>query len=52
MIRVKEIEDMINKKKDNLLKTLTGGQLDDALAKLQAEKQLELSLVEDKLKLK
>lgn len=52
MIRVKEIEDMINKKKENLLKTLTGGQLDDALAKLQAEKQLELSLVEDKLKLK
>lgn len=50
MIRVKQIEDMINKKKDNLIKTLQGGQLDDALAKLQAEKQLELSLIEDKLK--
>jgi len=50
MIRVKQIEDMINKKKDNLIKTLQGGQLEDALAKLQAEKQLELSLIEDKLK--
>jgi FKBP-type peptidyl-prolyl cis-trans isomerase 2 len=52
MIRVKEIEDMINKKKDTLIKTMQGSQLEDALAKLQAEKQLELSLVEDKLKIK
>lgn len=34
MIRVKEIEDLINRKKDNLIKTMQGSQLEDALAKL------------------
>ena len=37
------------KKNNDLWATLKGIELEDALAKLQAEKQLDLSMVEDKL---
>lgn len=49
MIRTQEIEMNHEKKQHELYVTVKGQDLEDALAKLQAEKQLDLILLEEKL---
>jgi hypothetical protein len=50
MIKAKEIDADHQRKKGQLVATLRGQALEDELAKLQAEKHLEHSLVDDKLR--
>jgi len=50
MIKTKEIEAEHQKKKGKLVGSLRGQALEDELAKLQAEKHLEHSLIDDKLR--